>query len=61
MAAPETTVEVGREQRRVRPRLAAGEEREALLPRLDAIYPQYAEYRSFTDRQIPIVVHEPAG
>ena len=61
MAASETTVEVRRDKRRVRPRLATDEERPRLWPRLDAIYPQFAEYRSFTDREIPIVVLEPAG
>jgi deazaflavin-dependent oxidoreductase (nitroreductase family) len=61
MAAPETTVEVRREKRRVRPRLASDGERDTLWPRLDAIYPQFVEYRSFTDREIPIVVLEPAA
>jgi F420H(2)-dependent quinone reductase len=60
-AMPETVVEVGRDKRRVRPRLATPEEREGLWPRLDAIYPAYAEYRSFTDREIPLVVLEPCG
>jgi len=61
MAAPETTVEVGREKRRVRPRLAGDEERDALWPRLDAIYPPFADYRRHAgDREIPIVVLEPA-
>jgi deazaflavin-dependent oxidoreductase (nitroreductase family) len=55
-----TTVEVGREKRRVRPRLASDDERNRLWPRLDAIYPDYAEYREFAgDRKIPLVVLEP--
>src|SRR4051794_19995967 len=38
VAAPETTVEVGREKRRVRPRHATDEERDALWPRLVGMY-----------------------
>jgi deazaflavin-dependent oxidoreductase (nitroreductase family) len=61
-AMDETTVEVGRDKRRVRPRLAGDEERSGLWPRLDAMYPSFAEYREFAgDREIPIVVLEPAA
>lgn len=60
VAGGETEVEVGRERRRVRPRLAEPEERERLWPRLVEIYPAYAEYQTFTDRTIPLAVLEPA-
>ena len=61
VAMPETTVEVGRDKRKVRPRHATDEERDTLWPRLDAIYPPFAEYREFAgDREIPIVVLEAA-
>jgi deazaflavin-dependent oxidoreductase (nitroreductase family) len=61
VAAPETTVEVGREKRRVRPRRATDDERDALWPRLVDMHPAFAEYQSFTDRTIPVAVLEPAG
>ena len=60
VAAAETTVEVGREKRRVRPRRATDEERDALWPRLVGMYPALAEYQTFTDRKIPVAVLEPA-
>src|SRR4051812_13500254 len=59
MSAPETTVEVGREKRRVRAHRATEEERAALWPRLVEIYKSYEAYQSYTDRQIPVVVLEP--
>ena len=60
MASPETTVEVGRETRRVRARQAGDEERAQLWPRLVEIYKPYESYQTYTDRQIPVVVLEPA-
>src|SRR3954471_11763000 len=59
MANPETEVEVGRDRRRVLARRAEGEEREALWPRLVEIYSDYADYQTYTDRLIPVVVLEP--
>jgi deazaflavin-dependent oxidoreductase (nitroreductase family) len=59
MANPETEVEVGRDRRRVRARRAEGEEREGLWPRLVEIYSDYADYQTYTDRVIPVVVLEP--
>ena len=60
MAAPETTVEVGRDTRRVRARRASDEERAQLWPRLVEIYSSYESYQRYTDRQIPVVVLDPA-
>ena len=60
MASPETTVEVGRDTRRVRARRASEDERAQLWPRLVAIYKPYESYQTYTDRQIPVVVLEPA-
>ena len=60
MAMPETTVEVGREKRRVRPRLATDEERERFWPRLVDSYPSFETYKGHTERHIPIVVLERA-
>lgn len=61
MAMESAEVELpGGERRRVRPRVAEGDERTALWERLVAMYPSYAEYQTFTERQIPVVVLEPA-
>jgi deazaflavin-dependent oxidoreductase (nitroreductase family) len=59
LANPETTVEIGRERRRVRARQATEEEHAQLWPRLVEIYPSYATYQTFTTRKIPVVVLEP--
>jgi F420H(2)-dependent quinone reductase len=61
MAMPETEVEVGRERRRVRPRLADAEERAGLWPRLVGLYRPFEQYQTFTSREIPVVVLEPVG
>jgi len=62
MAAPETTVEVGRDKRRVRARQAGDDERSQLWPRLVEIYSPYADYERYASgsRRIPVVVLEPA-
>lgn len=54
-------VEVGRDRRTLRPRVASAEERAELWPRLVEMYPDYAEYQTFTDREIPVVVLDPTG
>ena len=61
MAMPETEVEFVRERRRVRPRLADAEERARLWPRLVELSSPYEEYQTFTTREFPVVVPEPAG
>ena len=61
MAAPTTTVEVGRERRVVRPREAEGEERAALWPRFVAANKAFDDYEQYAgERTIPIVVLDPA-
>ena len=55
---PETEVRVGRDRRRVRARRATDEEVPRLWAKLDAEYRYYRDYRSRTDREIPIVVLE---
>ncbi|HSO97650.1 MAG TPA: nitroreductase/quinone reductase family protein [Solirubrobacteraceae bacterium] len=57
--APETTVQVGSERRRVRARVASGEERERLWGRLVEMFPDYDVYRRRTSREIPVVVLAP--
>ena len=62
MAMATTEVELpGGERRRVRPRLAEGDERAALWERLVTMYQPYADYATYTERQIPVVVLEPAA
>ena len=62
VAMDETDVELpGGVRRRVRPRVAEGSERERLWPRLVETYPPYADYATYTTREIPVVVLEPAS
>ena len=62
VAQPETSVALPRERsRRVRARVAGSEERAALWPKLVALYADFDNYQSWTDREIPVVVLEPAG
>jgi deazaflavin-dependent oxidoreductase (nitroreductase family) len=62
MANPETTVQIGRETRPVRARLASGAESERFWPQFIAAYPSYATYRERArPREIPIVILEPRG
>jgi deazaflavin-dependent oxidoreductase (nitroreductase family) len=58
-AAPDTEVELGRERRRVRARVAAAEERERLWPRLVQRYPAFAAYQARAPREIPVVILSP--
>ena len=58
-AHPDTVAEVGRERRRVRARVAEPEERERLWPLLVGIYGPYADYETYTERTIPLVILEP--
>ncbi|WP_205699646.1 nitroreductase family deazaflavin-dependent oxidoreductase [Conexibacter sp. SYSU D00693] len=58
MAMDETEVEVGRERRRVRPRVASSTEKGRLWPTLVAAYPAYATYQARTQRDIPVVLLE---
>lgn len=58
---PTTTVQVGREQRKVVAHEATGDERERLWPRVVENYGDYETYRGRTDRVIPVVVLSPAG
>ena len=59
-ANPETTAWWKGETRRVRARDATGAERDRLWKMMAAAYPEYESYQRRTDRQIPVVVLEPA-
>ncbi|GAB5895610.1 nitroreductase family deazaflavin-dependent oxidoreductase [Mycolicibacterium mageritense] len=39
---------------------ATDAERDEYWPKLDAMYPDFKDYRSYTDRKIPIVICDPA-
>jgi F420H(2)-dependent quinone reductase len=59
MASPATSVRIGRDQRSVHARVASEPEAIELWPRLDAVNPDYADYRRQTTRPISIVILEP--
>jgi deazaflavin-dependent oxidoreductase (nitroreductase family) len=58
-AHPETTVQIGREQRAVHARVASPDERARLWPKVVATYGGYRGYQERTDREIPLVILEP--
>lgn len=58
-ANPEAEVEVGAERRRVRARLARGEEREELWRRMNEQYAGFDDYRARAAREINLFVLEP--
>jgi deazaflavin-dependent oxidoreductase (nitroreductase family) len=58
-ANPDTTVQVGSQVRRVRARVAEGEERTRLWALMVGVYSGYEGYRRRTEREIPLVVLEP--
>jgi F420H(2)-dependent quinone reductase len=59
-AAGEGSVVIAGERHRVRPRIPEGEERERLRQEYAGMYPAAEEYREFTEREIPLIVLEPA-
>ena len=61
VAHPETTIEIGAETRSVRARVAEPDERERIWSEQKRRMPQFAGYEEKTDREIPVVVLEPAG
>jgi deazaflavin-dependent oxidoreductase (nitroreductase family) len=58
-ANPDTTVQVGSEQRNVHARLARPEERGRLWELATDAYAPFDDYQRRTDREIPLVVLEP--
>jgi deazaflavin-dependent oxidoreductase (nitroreductase family) len=59
-ANPETTVQVGRERRSVRARVATAEERERLWPMAVRAYRGYEDYAARSKgREIPLIILEP--
>lgn len=58
-ANPSVTFRIRNEVLALRARDATEAERAQYWPRLDAMYPDFADYRSWTDRPLPIVICEP--
>jgi F420H(2)-dependent quinone reductase len=58
-ANPDAEVEIGREKRRVRARVAEGEERAELWRKVNEQYSGFDDYEARTDRNIAVFVLEP--
>ncbi|MFY9616230.1 MAG: nitroreductase family deazaflavin-dependent oxidoreductase [Candidatus Dormiibacterota bacterium] len=58
---PEVEVQVKSHKGRFRARTAVGEERRRLWKIMTRVYSGYDDYQRATDREIPVVVLEPAG
>ena len=59
--AKEAVIQVRRQKISVRAELAGTQERDALWPRLVAMYPNFVDYQQRTTKEIPVVVLEPVG
>jgi F420H(2)-dependent quinone reductase len=59
-ANPAVDIEIGRQRGAYRARTASRTERERLWPRLLELYADFAAYQSWTEREIPVVICEPA-
>jgi deazaflavin-dependent oxidoreductase (nitroreductase family) len=60
VATPDVTAEIGTETRRFRAHTASPDEREPIWTKQKQDYPGFAGYEAQTDRQIPVVILEPA-
>ena len=58
---PDTWIQVGKDRSNVRARTASADERARLWPQLVQLYADFANYQSWTERVIPVVVLEPRG
>ena len=56
---PEVRVTIAGLTRTMIARIATGEERAELWPRITSVYEGYARYQQRTERQIPVVILEP--
>lgn len=59
-ANPDTTVQVGPQRIAVRARVATHAERTRLWPRMVELYGDYEAYQERAEREIPLVILEPA-
>ena len=58
-ANPAVTFQIRNQVLKLTAREASDTERDEYWPKLDAVYPDFADYRSYTDRKIPIVICDP--
>ncbi|MEH3130543.1 MAG: nitroreductase family deazaflavin-dependent oxidoreductase [Mycolicibacterium neoaurum] len=61
LADPNITFQTKKEKLDLVAREATDAERDEYWPKLDAMYPDFANYRSYTDRKIPILICDPAA
>ena len=61
VANPEVEVQVGTKKLKARARTAGGAERAQLWEKALQFRPPYADYQTKTEREIPVVVLDPAG
>ena len=59
-ADPQVTFQIKSEKLNLVAREANTQERAEYWPKLDAMYPDFVNYRSYTDREIPILLCDPA-
>ncbi|WP_396897724.1 nitroreductase family deazaflavin-dependent oxidoreductase [Mycolicibacterium sp.] len=59
-ANPTVSFQTKTEVLKLTARDATEAERDEYWPKLDAMYPDFKDYRSYTDRKIPIVICDPA-
>ena len=59
-ANPAVEIEIGKQRAAYRARKATNAERTRLWPRLIELYADYDSYQAWTDREIPVVICEPA-
>jgi len=60
-ANPEVTIQMQGRKREMRARTASEAEKQELWPRITAAYDGYSGYQKRTDRNIPVVILEPAA
>ena len=59
-ANPEVELTMQGHTRRMRARVGTAEEKSSMWPRITAAYKGYGQYQKRTDRDIPVVILEPA-
>ncbi|MGW0159730.1 nitroreductase family deazaflavin-dependent oxidoreductase [Mycobacterium sp. NPDC003323] len=59
-ANPNISFQTKKEKLELVAREATDAERDEYWPKLDAMYPDFANYRSYTERKIPILICDPA-
>jgi F420H(2)-dependent quinone reductase len=60
IANPDAVAQIGRRKRQVRAHQVEGDQRRRLWERITEVHPLFAEYQRRTEREIPVIVLEPA-